>query len=344
LSETPWQQSGHACHRRAPALGALHPSYPAARPSNSPAQFCASSPLCASRIEALDLGGQMTLPRRLRRLAPVTLDAVSPTQHVPTTYTIWPVAVPVPPGSDNPIRDHLRGEWLTASEAMSCSELSPTARPVLEILATALNRPSSDGTAHDDDWTQRLIAARDSRAELFGPLFEEMKPWLTERLRACGSTRALAYSPHDLDDVLQTVAINAWTYLKAFDPHCGSAGVWLWTLSRNCAVSLLRRRSVRSTGSLFSRDGDEYEVPDSRSDSTELAGRHEQIQVLQRRLETVLDRCGSTVRRAWTMRFTSEDTYADIAEKLSVPIGTVATWIRRVKSIVRGTMECVPSF
>jgi hypothetical protein len=73
-----------------------------------------------------DLGGQMTLPPRLKRWAPVTLDTVSPARQQPTTYTVWPVVVSVPAPRDNPQCNGLRGEWLSASESLNCSRLSPT--------------------------------------------------------------------------------------------------------------------------------------------------------------------------------------------------------------------------
>src|SRR5205823_6292052 len=66
---------------------------------------------------------------------------------------------------------------------------------------------------------------------------------LQARLRTCGSTRALARHQGDIDDAIHDAAVNALEHLDSFDPGRGTALGWLWVITRNCAISRLRRRS-----------------------------------------------------------------------------------------------------
>src|SRR5205085_405685 len=76
----------------------------------------------------------------------------------------------------------------------------------------------------------------------FGSLFEQMKPTLIAQLRSCSWTRALSMKPDDIEDVLNDVAVNALEHLHTFDPSRGSALTWLWFITRNRGVSVVRRR------------------------------------------------------------------------------------------------------
>ena len=58
----------------------------------------------------------------------------SPSQHVATVYTIYPVDVWVEPSQYAQIVSHTNGQWLTCDQALVHPQISPTTRAVFESL------------------------------------------------------------------------------------------------------------------------------------------------------------------------------------------------------------------
>lgn len=63
-------------------------------------------------------------------------DEVSPSHHVPTDYTIYPIDVWVDPRRHDALVSHTGGTWLTVDAALAHSHLSPTAKAVFEQLVS----------------------------------------------------------------------------------------------------------------------------------------------------------------------------------------------------------------
>jgi len=289
-----------------------------------------------------DLGLAVERPTWERRLPRAGLEMCSPTQGVPTTYTIWPVLLPVDPPQHDALRARLGGRWLTGREALRHPLLSPTARRVLERGDLPSFDPSTAGETGErkalpvDKWTARLAAAaRAGDVNALGPLFEEMRPWLRACLRACPCTNPLFQVRDDVEDALQDAVVNALSHLHAFDPCLGSARTWLWTLTRNCAVTILRRRG-RPIVSLFHEDGrPREEIAGDEGDPADLSEEREELVIARRRLEQALGLCGDKVRLAWELRHLHGKQYDEIAEVMGRPLGTIATWMHRVKTVAR---------
>jgi RNA polymerase sigma-70 factor (ECF subfamily) len=139
-----------------------------------------------------------------------------------------------------------------------------------------------------------------------------------------------------VDDALHDAAVNALAHLESFDPALGSAGTWLWTLTHHCAVNLLRRRTTRPTVSLFHDDGRTLCDPaGDDEDPADLAEEREDLTIARRWLDQALALCGPEVRRAWELRHDHGMQYSEIAEVMDQPVGTIATWIHRVKKVAR---------
>jgi RNA polymerase sigma factor (sigma-70 family) len=309
--------------------------------ASSPDDGALRRALAAVLREDLGLAGER--PGWERRLRPARLDLCSPTRGVPTTYTVWPVLVPVDHTRQDALRYRLCGEWLTYREALQHPDLSPTARAALEGAGPcsldqvpAGKRAGRPGLSPADDWTARLLDARAGDLNAFGQLFEEMKPWLVTRLRTCGYTRALFQVPDEVEDALHDAAVSALGNLKAFEPDRGSAATWLWVVTRNSAVTLLRRRGGRRVLSLSPWANRSWpDVPDDRQDPAVLAEEREALEIARRHLNLALDRCNPEVRRTWELRYLHGKRYAEIAADLGRSPGTIATWLHRVKMAAR---------
>ncbi len=268
--------------------------------------------------------GVAAVPEGGRRFPPATVELLSPTRRQRTRYTLWPVLVPAADGPDAAFR-HEGGRWLTAREALRHSDLSPTARCLLE---------RADLLARDAE-TELFLRARGGDRRVLGTLFEQTRPWLTARLRACPQTRGLFEVPEDVEDALQDAAANALAHLHGFDPCRGTVGAWLWIITRNCAISILRRRTVRRAASLFHDDGSLRDVLASGPGPAALVESREELRVARRRLARALAAADAEARQAWEMRSVRGMPYAAIAEELGRPVGTIATWIFRLKAAIQ---------
>ena len=143
-------------------------------------------------------------------------------------------------------------------------------------------------------------------------------------LRICGSREAA-------EDVLQEVYLIIWRRAGAFEPGRASPITWLATIARNRAIDWRRQHPHRIAGG-----GAEAEaVPDPRPDavSSLLVEEHE------RRLLYCLEGLDGTQRETIRTAFFGGLTYAELAGRRGVPVGTVKSWVRRALQALKGCLE-----
>jgi RNA polymerase sigma-70 factor (ECF subfamily) len=133
-------------------------------------------------------------------------------------------------------------------------------------------------------------------------------------LRICGSREAA-------EDVLQEVYLIIWRRAGAFEPGRASPITWLATIARNRAIDWRRQHPHRIGGGSDEADM----VPDPRPDAVTnlLFEEHE------RRLLFCLDTLDQTQRETIRTAFFGGLTYAELAGRRGVPVGTVKSWVRR---------------
>lgn len=136
-------------------------------------------------------------------------------------------------------------------------------------------------------------------------------------LRICGE-RASA------EDVLQNVYIKVWERAGRFDAELASPITWLATIARNSAIDWRRSvagRAARDT--LPEQAASAVADEDPRADQLLMAA--ESADQLRRCLSELEERTRSCIRSA----FFDGSTYAELAERENIPLGTMKSWIRR---------------
>lgn len=123
------------------------------------------------------------------------------------------------------------------------------------------------------------------------------------------------------EDVLSDVYLLIWRRAGAYEPGRASPITWLATLARNRAIDW--RRSVASRPQSALEDAGE--VADDRPSAVDSLLRSEQDQRLHLCLDQLDDRQRTAIRTA----FFEGLTYAEIAERDAVPLGTMKSWVRR---------------
>jgi RNA polymerase sigma-70 factor (ECF subfamily) len=137
---------------------------------------------------------------------------------------------------------------------------------------------------------------------------------------------------NEAEDVLQDVYVTVWRKAAAFDPGRASPITWLVAIARNRAIDRLRASAV-------SRRIEPIEAADAVSDpapaAVERVEQAQQQQRLARCLEELEARHASAIRAA----FLDGATYEELAARMSVPLGTMKSWIRRGLLKLRACLE-----
>lgn len=132
-------------------------------------------------------------------------------------------------------------------------------------------------------------------------------------LRICGERKAA-------EDVLQDVYLTVWMRADGFDATRGSAIAWLATIARHRAIDWRRanRPPVASDAMLT-------EIVDGAMSAPDRMLLDERERMLHLCLELLEERQRSSIRTA----FFDGLTYAELAERAAVPLGTMKSWVRR---------------
>jgi len=133
-------------------------------------------------------------------------------------------------------------------------------------------------------------------------------------LRICGERQAA-------EDVLHEVYLTVWKRAGAFEPGRASPISWLATIARNRAIDWRRAQGVRVAAPI----DDALPIADSAPLASETMETAETAHQLRECLDDLEDQQRNAIRTA----FFDGVTYAELAERASVPLGTMKSWVRR---------------
>lgn len=134
----------------------------------------------------------------------------------------------------------------------------------------------------------------------------------------------------DAEDAMQDVFLTIWHRAGSFDPARGNPVTWLATLTRNRAIDLLRRSGRRPTAPLELAD----DVADSTPDAEAALIAQDEDGRIEHCIQALAKSDAAMIRTA----FFEGTTYADLAERAAMPLGTVKSRIRRALLKLR---ECL---
>ncbi|MFI3292676.1 MAG: sigma-70 family RNA polymerase sigma factor [Rikenellaceae bacterium] len=170
--------------------------------------------------------------------------------------------------------------------------------------------------ADDRQLVERVIDKGDDVAFefLFTRYRESIRRLLNSKFGSGGSL--------DLDDLLQETFIKVYVNIHRYNPQY-TFGQWIYTIARNTAIDHCRKRQ------------DELSLEDRLFSSESLAPSPEESVINSQKrahIENCIVRLPETQQRLFRMRFLDEYSYEEIAEKLSMPLGTVKTNIHRARA------------
>ena len=169
-----------------------------------------------------------------------------------------------------------------------------------------------EGAATPDQLLAR-VATGDQGA--FGQLYDQMAP------RVLGLVKRLLRDHAQSEEVTQEIFLEVWQSATRYDSSKGAAVGWIMTMAHRRAVD-----RVRASQSSRDRDvkigiRDFNPVYDNVSQTVETRIEHE-------RVEKAMLRLTELQRQAVSLAYYGGYSHSEVAELLSVPIGTVKTRVR----------------
>ena len=168
----------------------------------------------------------------------------------------------------------------------------------------------------------RVAQNRDRLA--FGQLFDHFAPRLKSFMMRKNTSAELA------EDLVQEALISVWTKAALYEPSKGSVTTWVFTIARNLRIDRIRRDVHMPTTEL----GD-YDAPSEAPEGEELLGRKQEDGLVARALQSIPEE----QRQILVLSFVDEMPQSEIAEKLSIPLGTVKSRMRLAYGHLRRILE-----
>ena len=131
------------------------------------------------------------------------------------------------------------------------------------------------------------------------------------------------------EEALQESFVNIWRYAGDYREALAAPFTWMAAIVRNRALDCLRRQkaAVADGSGLtteWSETLDEVIAGDERdpADSALVSEQAKQLAICLARLE-------ASQRQAVALAYLRDQSHSEIADQLSVPLGTVKSWVRR---------------
>ncbi len=179
--------------------------------------------------------------------------------------------------------------------------------------------PRSEDGATD---AQLVVVSRAGDVEAFQELVHRYQR------RLFGLCYRLLGRYHDAEDACQEAFLRAFRALDRYDPG-RPFDRWLLTIAANCCVSMLRRRRPRRELAENDFEDGVTSVPVSASPAEEVQTREFAGAVAQ-----AIDGLSETYRVPFVLLHQEDMTYADIADALDLPLGTVKSRVHRARKML----------
>jgi len=136
----------------------------------------------------------------------------------------------------------------------------------------------------------------------------------------------------EAEDVLQDVYVTVWRKAATFDPSRASPITWMVAIARNRSIDRLRASAI-------SRRMEPIEAADAVSDPAPAASERVELAQQHRKLAGCMEELERKHAAAIRAAFLDGATYEELAARMSVPLGTMKSWIRRGLLKLRACLE-----
>ncbi len=168
-----------------------------------------------------------------------------------------------------------------------------------------------------------VAVGKDRDRAAFVTLFEHFAPRLKSFFMQQGTAQEL------VEEVVQETMVNVWRRADTFNPGKASPSTWIFAIGRNMRIDILRKER---------RPAPDLSDPALAAEPEPLA--HELIARRQdtERLRAAMADLPEDQRHVLAMAFLEDKSHGQIAEALSLPLGTVKSRIRLAMARLRSSI------
>ena len=167
--------------------------------------------------------------------------------------------------------------------------------------------------------------ATDRSEDAFRKLFTEFGPRIRRYMMQKGADSDLA------EELAQETLITVWRKAALYSAEKGSPSTWIYTIARNLRIDRIRRE--RAWQELT--DEQASSIPSEEDQPDVVADRSQQ----QVRVQAALQELPPEQQEVVILAFIEGLPHSEIAERLSLPLGTVKSRIRLAYSKLRNALE-----
>lgn len=167
----------------------------------------------------------------------------------------------------------------------------------------------------DEQFNNAMERLRGKEKQALKEIYEEYSGFIYHVILDIVSIRETA------EDITSDFFIRLWEKAGQYKPGHGHRG-YLATIARNMAIDHMRKYKREE---LQAGQDDKDDAPDDISLAVSKEPTPEESTVSELGVEQALDRLKPVYRQIVTMKVLGEMTFAEIAESMSMPLGTV-TW------------------
>ncbi|MBC3882852.1 sigma-70 family RNA polymerase sigma factor [Undibacterium sp. LX40W] len=176
------------------------------------------------------------------------------------------------------------------------------------------------------------VAAKDAAA--FKALYQASSPKLFGFALRILNKRELA------EEILQESFVNIWNNAASYQSSLAAPMTWMMTIVRNRAVDLLRKLDHD-----VEIDADEFDPQIVLAMESGDLSPLQQMELSQDAvaLAACMSRLEAMQRQAMALAFYHDLSHSEVAAHMTMPVGTVKTWIRRGLDKLRNCLVKVPA-
>ncbi len=195
--------------------------------------------------------------------------------------------------------------------------VAPTGPTPYDMLVSVAGDPDDarGGTLADDSPEDLLTKVATGDRLAFSQLYDRLAS------RVFGLVKRLLRDHSQSEEVTQEIFFEIWQSATRYEPSKGGATSWILTMTHRRAVDRIR-------ASQASRDRDTRIGIRDWQPGVDSVAESVEIRVENERVKQALTRLTDLQRQAVTLAYYGGFSHSEVAEMLSVPIGTVKTRLR----------------
>ncbi len=196
----------------------------------------------------------------------------------------------------------------------------------MQAASNVIKKPDgsvSQATKADHQRLLAQIAATGDR-EAFRALFAYFGPRVKTLMLKAGADQATA------DDLMQDVMMTVWRKVDLYEPHKGAVSTWIYTIARNARIDWHRRGRARPYDDL---EGLELASEEADGETGAIAAQRSAL------VAAAIADLPDEQRRIIEYAFVEDLSQNEIADRLTIPLGTVKSRMRLAYAKLKGRLE-----